>query len=245
MPNGPWVIWEMGLSMADKTHTDVPAAYRAAADLIQSLRTSPERIHGLLETLRERPERFVDLCTNGAVSSSAASHPVFVGFADAAFQTLDIAQVLTRLDAHAQSQLTRDFIAGEWMAISLNARGWCDCLLLMEAMETGVVSTGWRSGFGSKMTALWNSVEAEHLLIDARKRLYWLRAVSFGDAPAMMAASNTPMPMDIPRNGALQAELIERAEEVARLQAGFDTARRNLLRASANIQREGSVRLAV
>lgn len=219
----------LGFEMTYATYIDKSVLYQVSEEMIVAIRSRPNEVETALDALSNRQELIVDMLSDGRLPDDVASHPAFEAFARTAFKTIDLALTLAKLDAAAANQMTRDFATGEWVALTLNSKGWIDALLLMHAMQTGQVRPGWRSGFGAKMTALWNFIESEQQVTEARMRLYWLRAVSFGDAAAMMSATDALLPADMPRNGALQAETHQRLTEISTLQAQYDQARRELV----------------
>jgi len=206
----------------DAFHTVVDA-------LINAIRKSPSSLIEAVDHLNQHPQNWADVLTDGVINDPATQNfPAYGPFAEASIASLTQALMLARVAEASETQMTRDYVAGEWVAFTLNAQVWSDLLLLIHALATGRVRSGWGSGFGSKMTAIWNMIEAEQNLTNARHRNYWLRTVAFGDALAMMDANNGHFPNDIPRNGALKAEISEQAARLAQCQKSFDTARKNL-----------------
>ena len=203
--------------------------YRIVTELITTIRRDPKSVLASLQTLQDKPEYWSDVLTNGAIADAQTQNfPAYQPFTETALETLKQAMMLAEVEHSAQNQLTKDYIAGEWVGFTLNAQAWSDMILLINMMASGKMRSGWGSGFGSKMAAIWNMIEAEQELTDARRRNYWLRAVSFGDAVAIMDANNGTYPSDIPRNGALKAEISQQMVRLANCQKKYDLARRQI-----------------
>ncbi|MEM9210740.1 MAG: hypothetical protein AAGA63_04575 [Pseudomonadota bacterium] len=215
--------------MAYSISAQQPELHDVVARLLLLVRQKPASMRRVLLDLDVAPEALADILTDGDIAGGATvQHPAYGPWSSAVSEGLELATVLAHLAQTTDNQMVTDFVAGEWMAVSLNSTAWVDTLVLIRALASGQVASGWGSGFAPKMTAVWNMIEVDSALSQARLRLCWMRAVSFGAAPEMARAADGVIPTDLPRNGSLLNAITDQAAKVAKDQAVFDRARRGI-----------------
>ncbi|MEM9715154.1 MAG: hypothetical protein AAF826_01420 [Pseudomonadota bacterium] len=207
------------------------------ARLIQEIRHDYNALDGVLEVLSDQPSVLAEALSGGDLSDAVTlASPAYGPFAEACAETLKLAVFLSRLGSTDISQMTGDYIAGEWVQFTQNAQTWSDILLILQGVTHNTPTKGWGRGVGTKMAAIWNYLDAERDLTAAKTRLYHLQTVDFGDAKALIEANDGIYPNNIPTNGSLRPAVKAQEQAAASAQAKLDMCRQSITAALNTFQ---------